>query len=135
MTEQEQTETEREPSFQRMASLLLGTVTAAYGALVELRDIGWTHEGPEAAEYIDTYWKSVRMSDALFEVMGAYIRDQAQKPQNEQQLNMKELQPVLDAIGLMSAECARLSALAAEQADIDLQFQEIADRLKQGGLG
>ena len=116
---------ETEPSVARWASLLLGALSAAYGALVELRDCGYAHT-PAADNFVATFKTATNMAATIYGKLGE---------NKEVLLNEPELEPILEAIVLVSGECGRLSAEAHEQAKIDARFQEIADRLKQGGLG
>ena len=116
---------EQEPSVARWASLLLGALAAAYGAVIELRDCGYAHT-PEADGYVATYQTATALAAKAYQQLGE---------QREEVMADETLEPILQAIALVSEECARLSGEAKEQADIDQQFQEIADRLKQGGTG
>ena len=115
---------EREPSLARWASLLLGALSAAYGALVELRDCGYAHT-PEANGYVETYKTATQMAATIYQRLAVSKEEIVANP---------ELEPLLEAISLVSGECARLSAEAHEQAYIDRQFLEIADQLKQEPL-
>ena len=116
---------EAEPSVARWTSLLLGALAAAYGALVELRDCGYAHN-TEADAFVETYRTATGMAATIFQELGQ---------QKEVLLASPELEPILEAINLVASECARLSGEAAEQADFDAQFLDIAERLKQGGTG
>ena len=113
-----------EPSVARWASLLVGALAAAYGALVELREVDY--RSAEAVRLTDTYETAVKMCATLYGKLGE---------RREELLADEEMEPVLEAIGLMASECARLSGEAAERLEIDAQFQAIADRLQEGGLG
>ena len=116
---------ETEPSVARWASLLLGAMAAAYGALIELQDCGYAHNA-EADQFVETFKTATNMSATIFQHLGH---------QKEVLLATPELEPILEAINLVASECARLSGEAAEQADFDAQFLDIAERLKQGGTG
>ena len=116
---------ETEPSVARWASLLLGAIAAAYGAIIELRDCGYANT-PEADGYVATYQTATTLAAQAYQQLGEH---------KEEALADKTLEPILQAIALISEECARLSGEAKEQADIDQQFHEIAQRLKQGGTG
>ena len=112
---------ETEPSIARWASLLLGALAAAYGALIELRDCGYANT-PEANGYVATYTTATTLAAKAYQQIGE---------RREEALTDETLEPILQAISLVSEECARLTAEAQEQADIDQQFAEIAERLKR----
>ena len=114
---------EAEPSVARWASLLLGAMSAAYGALVELRDCGYAHT-PEADKFFETYQQATHMAAQVYQQL---------TERREETLADPNLEPILEAIGLVAEECGRLTAEAKEQADYDQQFEDIAARLKQQG--
>ena len=113
-----------EPSLARWCSLLVGALAAAYGALVELRDVGY--RSTAAKELTRTYKQATEMSAVLYGKL---------RERKEELLADDELEPMLEAISLVASECARLSGEAAEQLDVDVRFDAITDRLKEGGLG
>ena len=112
---------ETEPSVARWASLLLGALAAAYGALIELRDCGYAHTA-EADQFVSTYLQATTMAAKVYQQLGE---------QREVLLADETLEPILQAISLVSGECARMSGEAKEQADFDAQFLDIAERLKK----
>ena len=115
--------TEAEPSVTRWASLLLSALAAAYGAMVELRDCGYAHT-TEGDKFVATYHQATQMAAEVFQQLNE---------RREELLADPELEPILQAIALVSEECNRLTADAKEQADIDAQFVELVERLKESG--
>ena len=113
-----------EPSLARWCSLLVGALAAAYGALVELRQVGY--RSTAATELTRTYKQATEMSAVLYGKL---------RERKEELLADDELEPMLNAISLVAAECARLSGEAAEQMDVDVRFDEITSRLQEDGLG
>ena len=114
---------ETEPSVARWASLLLGALAAAYGAIIELRDCGYAHT-PEADRYVATYQTATALAAKAYQQL---------REQREEVIADKTLEPILQAITLVSEECARLSGEAKEQADYDIKFADITDHLKGNG--
>ena len=112
---------EPEPSVSLLASLLLGSITAAYGALVELRDRGYpAGETETGGDLRERFNKSSLMASELHKLL---------TERKEEALADTHLAPVAEAINLMSREMVRLSKEAVEQQAMDNQFSQITDRL------
>ena len=118
--------TERDSSAAVYASLLLSVMSHAYGALIEMRDLGWALTQPACWRHLQTYKEAAAHAQRLFETL---------IERKEEMLADANLRPVTEAIGTISAECERLARLMKTQIEEDIKFEEIAERLKRAGVG
>ena len=112
--------TTTEPSVARWASLLLGALSVAYGALTDWRDCGYTHT-EEATGYLTRFGDAIRAAEGVYQQLAESAEALAAAP---------EVEPILEAIALTSGEVARLCDDAVERTNIDLRFIEIINQLK-----
>ena len=114
-----------EPSVERMALLLTGSLSAAVGALVEMRDLGF-QRGPVLDGLVSTFNVASQASNKLLGWLNA---------QPDVVVNHPEAAPVFEAVLLLQGEYERLSAVAEERAravsEMDMRFFDITERLKK----
>lgn len=115
-----------EPSVTRIASLLLGSVTAAHSALVELADRGWLYDR-KSEELIAVHHQAAEFSAELYSLLGQRKKETVAAGEG--------FRKVIEAVHTMAGECERLSGLAAEQATIDARFQKITEGFRQPSDG
>ena len=113
---------EIEPSAALVASLLLGSITTAYGALVELSDRGYPTD-ETGGDLIERFNQSSRMAGQLHKLLTEKEDEARADP---------HLAPVAEAINLMSREMFRLAEEAVEQQAVDKKFSEITDWFNRG---
>lgn len=118
--------TERDPSAAVFASLLLGVMSHAYGALIEMRDLGWALTAPACWRHLQTYKEAAAYAGRLFETLSE---------RHEEMLADVDTLPIMEAIRNISAGCDHLARLMKTQVEEDAKFEEIAERLKQAGVG
>lgn len=111
-------------SVTRLASLILGSVVAAHGALVELADRGWLYD-QKSDELMTVYHQAVDFTAQLYSLLGQRKKEAATAGDG--------FRKVIEAIQIMAGECEHLSEMASEQAKVDARFQKIADSFHQPG--
>ena len=118
--------TERDPSAAVFASMLLSVTATAHSALIELRDMGGDTSSRECEQHLRTYEEAAAFTLRLVRSLEERQEEISADP---------EMPPILEAVRIVTDECVRLSRLIGRRARVDAQFEEIAERLKQGGVG